>query len=279
VRADGSLHLLNDSANGIAPELPDLRARASRLDVGIELPGGAWAMPDTGYWGRREEATGRAIIVDAGPAGPDEQPGHAHCDMLSFELDAGGLPFIVDAGVHGYDGDPFREYSRSTRAHNTVMIDGQEQSECWGTFRLARRARITGAAVDTTADGWRFRGACIPYHDSRLKHAREITWQGDEIVVRDLVSGNARELVAFVHLHPGCQVERVEDELVVRHGDAAISLHLFGATLVEMVKGVQEPLQGWYLPQFGRAEAAFVVVYRASSVSEPFGCRIRFLEG
>ena len=29
--------------------------------------------------------------------------------------------------MHGYDGDPYREYVRSTRAHNTVMISGGEQ--------------------------------------------------------------------------------------------------------------------------------------------------------
>ena len=37
---------------------------------------------------------------DAGDIGPDYQPGHAHGDMLSFELSLNGHRVIVDSGVH-----------------------------------------------------------------------------------------------------------------------------------------------------------------------------------
>src|SRR5690606_2555175 len=74
---------------------------------------------------------------------------HAHCDLLSFELDLAGLPFAVDAGVSGYADAPLREFVRSTRAHNTVVIGGREQSEIWGVYRVARMAEVmrAGASV------------------------------------------------------------------------------------------------------------------------------------
>ena len=98
-----------------------------------------FALRDAGYYGAR--GSGHYVVCDAAPIGPDYQPGHAHGDLLSFELSLAGRRVIVDAGVHGYDGDPLRAWCRSTRAHNTVEIDGEDQCEFWGTFRVARRAR------------------------------------------------------------------------------------------------------------------------------------------
>ena len=81
------------------------------------------------------------LVVDCGEVGPDYQPGHAHCDTLSFELASDGRTIIVDSGVYDYEDSEMRRYVRSTRAHNTAMVDGCEQSEIWGAFRVARRAR------------------------------------------------------------------------------------------------------------------------------------------
>ena len=53
-------------------------------------------LPDTGYYGYRQG--GDSLIVDCGPVGPDYQPGHAHCDTLSYELHVGGVPIVVDSG-------------------------------------------------------------------------------------------------------------------------------------------------------------------------------------
>ena len=46
---------------------------------------------------------------------------------------------IVDSGVYEYEEGEMRNYTRSTKAHNTLTIDGKDQAECWGSFRVARR--------------------------------------------------------------------------------------------------------------------------------------------
>mgnify|MGYP001118904895 CR=1 FL=1 len=48
--------------------------------------------------------------------------------------------FLTDTGVYHYRESAERRYSRSTEAHNTIEIDGAEQSEVWKSFRVGRRA-------------------------------------------------------------------------------------------------------------------------------------------
>ncbi|MBI4994749.1 alginate lyase family protein [Candidatus Peregrinibacteria bacterium] len=66
-------------------------------------------------------------IVDCGEGGQDGNAGHAHNDTLSFELNINGEDFIIDPGTYVYTSDPnARNHFRSTRMHNTVMIDNEE---------------------------------------------------------------------------------------------------------------------------------------------------------
>jgi Heparinase II/III N-terminus/Heparinase II/III-like protein len=54
---------------------------------------------------------------------------HKHNDLLSFELYAGDKAFIVDPGAYVYARNPgLRSLFRSTKYHNSVVIDGQEQN-------------------------------------------------------------------------------------------------------------------------------------------------------
>jgi len=54
---------------------------------------------------------------------------HVHNDILSFELSMLGNDFIVDPGTYVYTSDfKKRNKFRKTRAHNTVVIDNQEQN-------------------------------------------------------------------------------------------------------------------------------------------------------
>jgi hypothetical protein len=46
-----------------------------------------------------------------------------------------------------------RPYVRATAAHNTVRINGADQSEMWKEFRVARRAYPERTSVDVVSDG------------------------------------------------------------------------------------------------------------------------------
>ena len=82
------------------------------------------------------------MFIDFGKIGPSYQPGHAHSDTFNFELIKNGNPFIVDTGVSTYEKNERRQIERSTSSHNTITIGDYEQSEVWGGFRVAKRAKI-----------------------------------------------------------------------------------------------------------------------------------------
>jgi hypothetical protein len=53
--------------------------------------------------------------------------GHLHNDLLSFEVFADGVPFLVDPGNYVYTADPeARNSFRSSLSHNGVVVDGRE---------------------------------------------------------------------------------------------------------------------------------------------------------
>jgi uncharacterized heparinase superfamily protein len=279
-RPDGRLHLFNDAAEGIAPARAWLDALARQtVGAGIPAPAGVLRLPDTGYWGWQGGDDER-LLVDCGVPGPAHQPGHAHCDLLSYELDLGGRPVVVDAGVHGYEGDPLREYVRSTRAHNTVTVGGREQSEVWGTFRLARRARPLPAAAEGDAERFRFTGGCRPYHGAGVHH-REIVREDGAWHVRDRVQGAAGAPVAsWLHLHPDFAAERHGgDALLLRAPGCLVRVAWSGFDRVRVHRGETRPAQGWHCPEFGRALPAVALeMARDRDHGAPFGYSIRFLQ-
>ncbi len=68
------------------------------------------------------------LVFDSGPLG---EGNHGHFDCLSFELAAFGRSLIVDPGRYTYSeaGDTnWRVRFRGTAAHNTVCVDGRQQT-------------------------------------------------------------------------------------------------------------------------------------------------------
>jgi len=69
------------------------------------------------------------MIIDCVPADPKLPSGHKHNSRLSFELFAGDKSFIIDPGTYIYTADKeMRNLFRSTKYHNTVVVDGEEQN-------------------------------------------------------------------------------------------------------------------------------------------------------
>jgi hypothetical protein len=281
-RPGGRLHLFNDAADGIAPPLGWLSDRAAAT-LGATPPShaGSFSLPDAGFFGWADPGTGERLLLDCGAPGPTYQPGHAHCDLLSFELDLDGRPVIVDSGTSGYGGDPFRAYARSTRAHNTVEIGGLEQTEVWGDFRVARRATVVSAALDTEAAGFHFSGAYRPYHDDAVLHHRRVRRENAGWAVTDRVEGaSGATLRSFIHLHPDLELERSGDSFIARAGSLRVRIEPRGVDSEVIRRGELQPVQGWYLPEFGRAIPATVLELTVhSNGGREFGYHIERFDG
>lgn len=63
------------------------------------------------------------LLFDAGPWGA----GHQHEDKLGILVYGRGAPLLIEGGNHMYDKSRWRRYVLSTRAHNTVRVDDQDQ--------------------------------------------------------------------------------------------------------------------------------------------------------
>ena len=222
---------------------------------------GAWALPATGYYGwRGDDQT--YLAVDAGPVGPDGNPGHAHGDIFSFEMSLRGRRVIVDSGVHDYEPGEMRRYCRSTRAHNTVEVGGQDQCEFWDVFRVARRGRPHDVVWEPDAGGFRLCG----WHDGYQRlagaptHERQFRWQAPgRLEVRDRIrAGRAVPAVARLHLHPRCEVSLTGDRsAAVTFEEGRLDLSFDGPGRLELE-------ESWYCPEFGRRDSNRTVAFRCA---------------
>ena len=87
----------------------------------------------------------RKVLVgfDHAELGFDSIAAHGHCDALSIQLFREGKPILVDSGTYNYHvPKSIRNEMRSTKAHNTVYIEGKEQAEIKGPFLWGKRYRI-----------------------------------------------------------------------------------------------------------------------------------------
>lgn len=196
---NGDIPMVNDAAFGIGPNTDQILAYAHRVDIVVDerkLSASGYRMIRSDRW---------ELVVDVGNIGPDYIPGHAHSDTLSFVLNVNDQPLAVDVGTSTYEGGPVRMFERSTKGHNTVMINNCEQSEIWASFRVGRRARIFALEekqneISAAHDGYKSIG---------LVHRRIWMWEGNEIRILDNVSGSNSNVnsIAFFHFHPDIDVE------------------------------------------------------------------------
>ena len=280
--ADGTVALFNDSANAEETRPRPIIKSAARI-VGRDERPAPPVFPETGYYIWMSRDGGEKMVMDAGPPSVEYNPAHAHCDLLSYELGFEGKPFIVDSGVHGYGADRFREYARSTRAHNTVMFDGREQSEMWGVFRMARRAELIGVEVESDEDFWSFRGAYRPFYDRDLTHERTVVRKanGDWVITDVASGGSATRAQSFIHLHPQVSARRPDgDSLAVEcaSGSLLARIEPFGADGVSVIEATEhegQPEQSWYFPEFGVACPARTICFNFNVKNgKSFGYRI-----
>ena len=188
---NGRMPMVNDSSPGISPSTEDLSRYAAQMDI---LPSIS-PLGESGY--RMKKMDVYECLVDCGDIGPDYIPGHAHSDTFSFELYIKGQPLIVDTGVSTYENNQTRWFERSTAAHNTVQVAALDQSEVWGAFRVARRAKII--QLEERAD---YLSASHDGYLGRLgiEHKREFKFEPNQIIIRDTLSGSHNVLgKAYFH--------------------------------------------------------------------------------
>jgi uncharacterized heparinase superfamily protein len=182
-------------------------------------------LAEAGYYGGR--AGGDFVVIDAGPIGPDHQPGHAHADLFTFELSLGGLRVVTDTGVETYEVGAKRFHDRSTAAHNTVEVGGGDSVEVWGGFRVGRRVAPKVMAWKPGEMGFTLEAEHHGYRHlpSKAIHRRGFSWQPGVFEISDQLGVQRDvEAVARIHFAPGVTLEMDDGTVRGRAGEVAFRI-------------------------------------------------------
>jgi hypothetical protein len=211
------------------------------------------------------------LVADAGPLGYRSIAAHGHADALSFTLSAGGHELLIDPGTYAYHtNERWRQYFRGTSAHNTVRIDGEDQSEPGGNFMWVKHARAGCSLWLSSADKDAFEG----WHNGYLrlpdpvKHRRmiELDKQARRIVIEDVLEmSEEHDVELFFHCSELCEVEPVEGGfLLSREGMAAtLLLPEMESSKSDVHRGSVSPIAGWVSRAFDTRQPAPTIAWRA----------------
>ncbi|MFC8125785.1 alginate lyase family protein [Streptomyces sp. NPDC057302] len=209
---------------------------------------------------------------DGGPHGFLSIAAHAHADALSVEVRHDGVDVLADPGTFCYHGQPeWRQYFRSTLGHNTLQLDGVDQSVSGGPFLWTRQAhtRVLAAGTsDASAGGTaRWRAEHDGYRrDDGGVHRRvvELAAESRELRVTDEVRGPRRAARLAFHLGPAITADLAGNRAELtwtRDGeDRSAVLDLPGQLNWRAHRGESDPPLGWYSPGFGRKEPSTTLI-------------------
>jgi uncharacterized heparinase superfamily protein len=271
LRHDGSLPLLGDSAARDSYLRFDLVQQDS--DLNYWLWGDKAApifsrtesghpelriFPESGYvfMNRGHDANQVHLTFDAGPFSRCPTANHAHCDALSFELYADRRGLIVDPGFYfsWTDGSGWQRYFQSTGSHNTLKIDGEEQSELLGYTAVRRLARTHLVDQQCSQCESSATAECIPFwvKGEGIRHVREVRLSDHTVRIRDRVHGSGKHLLEWsFQFGPDIDViPQGQASLVAHETDqykSVLEMSVFAEPLptLQLFCGSTNPLRGW----------------------------------
>jgi hypothetical protein len=250
-----------------------------------------WHFPDAGATVLRTRSSHGPEIwcrCDGGPHGFLKIAAHAHADALSIEVRYGGVEILADPGTYCYHGEPgFRSYFRSTIAHNTVEVDGGNQSSEGGPFLWLRHANSRvidvqdiGDAVEWSAE---HDGYLILHPPTWHRRCVRLDRASRSLDIADEISGGSHDVRMAYHLGPDVSVELDGARAILRWDDdqvpGAAWLELPKSLTWTLHKGQTDPILGWYSPGMGHRVPAFTLLGCGRSVpSEPLSTRLEFFD-
>lgn len=199
-------------------------------------------------------------LFDAGSLGYPSIAAHGHADALNICLAVDGQWWLVDPGTYAYHSDHgWRDYFRGTAAHNTLQIDGANQSDIGGPFLWLRHARANLIDAGDDSDGLQW---AVGEHDGYRKlgalHRRRIELDADahRLKILDEIDGAGEHDLALhwhfapdVRLAPGPELGAW---LATKPGSGRqLLIETDTAWRWEVFSGSEQPILGWYSPALG----------------------------
>ncbi len=219
--------------------------------------------------------TSNWLCFEIGPWGI----GHQHNDKLHLSVVVGGRDLLVDGGRYTYTGyhdtsNPWRNYFIGSDAHNVILVDGVGQSareQQWSQplspddyaitedFCFARGTYDSGFKGVKNKDATRFAG--------RAEHTRNVVYvpKFGWIVVDTIDTDRPRDIEVLWHFAPDCLVETKGNMIFTNDagkGNLLIKPAQEYNVELEIVKGQEQPIQGWHSEKIGVKVPNAVAVYK-----------------
>jgi len=204
------------------------------------------------------------MIFDFGPLGLQPLAGHAHADALSFLLYVNGQPVFIDPGTYSYNKGFWRNYFRGTCAHNTICIDGQDQSIFSGPFLASYHAKTECVSFENN------KSICARHYGyNRLKipvvHTRTVRFSKENtITIADKIeTGGGHLIEQFFHLDKNCKAEECGENIFkIISPKARAILKLDRQVKTAVYYGDEALPLGWQSTCYGSKEKTFSIVGR-----------------
>jgi len=260
---DGVLWLCGDSARDVFTGLPSPEQPSG---VRREFAEGGYFVLGSDLGTKREVR----IVADVGPLGYLSIAAHGHADALAFTLSVSGRELLIDPGTYVYQSKKeWRDHFRGTSAHNTVRVDGRDQSVGGGNLVWTRHARVTRELWETSPSRDRLVGSHDGY--ARLEdpviHRRELDYSRPErkLTIRDSLICRASHAVEIGwHFSEECTVASEGLTVVAENGPARIVLRPpTHPGRVTLLSGSESPRVGWVSRDFDVKVPAWAAVWRA----------------
>lgn len=239
------------------PERADFQWAATDRAEGAVPEKVSSAFPYAGHFVMRSgwDEQDRYLFFDGGPFGY----GHQHEDKLNMMVYAHGRVHIVDPGNYPYDASQWRTYVLSTRAHNTVMVDGMEQNQ----RGKAREEYVVSEPLPHTwlsEETHDYVSASYdlgygPERDTTVTHTRSILFvKPDFWIVTDFMKASddqSHVYEAMFHLDAdAAEILENGQGVETRNAEGESNFGIYGmgttALSVDVISGQEEPtVQGW----------------------------------
>lgn len=166
------------------------------------------------------------IGIDHAALGFGSIAAHGHADALSFQMYVDGQPIFVDPGTYIYHCElESRNAFRRTENHNTVCIDGKDQSEMLGAFLWGRKAECE--LIDYSESQQRVELIASHNGYAPVIHTRTYAFDGHaELSITDRINNtndNNKIQINYI-LAPNCQVKVKEKEIDIRAGSVNVKM-------------------------------------------------------
>ena len=206
----------------------------------------------TGYSVINNTKINQQILFDHGSLGMPPSYGHGHADALSIVLRSGDNLVLIDPGTYTYTGDlEWRKYFRGTRAHNTVIVNGLDQSKQETAFMWTKPYVSKVKKISQEAGGII---KLLAYHDG-YKELGICHWRGivvfpeGHIFVWDFIDGK-NKFDLELNWHLGVGFEKIDNIYILQTSSGIIRLSVDGG-IADISEGLENPIIGWNSPKYG----------------------------